>query len=183
MMADDYTDIMSLRSKPRLIVLDEDLRIVFADWTAILALMRACENPREPMETLPEPVHSAVRSVIASWGESANAETVVEPLPDVALRVSRLRGESRSYIAVFCENIARRGDVARAAVAFSLTRREQDVLRLIMRGFNGAEIAEDLTIAETTVGDYFKQLLHKTGARNRAEMIARVLGWAELKRE
>jgi DNA-binding CsgD family transcriptional regulator len=177
----DYTDIMALRSKPRLIVLDESLRIVFADWTAILTVMRACENPREPLESLPEPLHGAVREIIESWDTSSATEAVVEPLPDVALRVSRLRGESGSYIAVFCENLARRDDVKHAAHAFSLTRREQEVLRLVMQGFSATEIANEMTIAETTVSDYFKQLLRKTGAKNRTEMIARVLGWSDRK--
>jgi DNA-binding CsgD family transcriptional regulator len=180
---DGHSDIMALRSKPRLIVLDESLRIVFADWTAILTLMRVCQNPREPLESLPEPLNGAVRDVIASWDVSSAAEAVVEPIPDVALRVSRLRGESGSYIAVFCENLARRDDIQHAASTFSLTRREQEVLRLVMQGFSTPEIATELTIAETTVSDYFKQLLRKTGAKNRTEMIARVLGWSAHKKE
>jgi DNA-binding NarL/FixJ family response regulator len=95
------------------------------------------------------------------------------------LRVSRLSGISQNFIAVVCETRARRGDLDRVARKFSLTRREQEVLGLILHGWRAIEIAEELMIAETTVQDYFKQLLRKTKSKNRSEMIARVLGWAQ----
>lgn len=66
-----------------------------------------------------------------------------------------------------------------AAYAFGLTAREVEVLRLILRGFEGREIAERLGISRLTVREYFKHLATKIGGRNRAEMIARVLDWQD----
>ncbi len=171
-------DVMALRSNPKLIVLDDSLRIVFADWTAMLTLLRLAKNPEEPMDVLPSPLHEAVLDAVASWQNKRAHECVVEPLPDVVLRISKLSGVSHSFVAVFCESRMRRDDVKLAASTYSLTRRERDVLTLVLRGLTSVEIAHELVISETTVGDYFKQLLRKTGAKNRTEMIARVLGWA-----
>jgi DNA-binding NarL/FixJ family response regulator len=62
-----------------------------------------------------------------------------------------------------------------AAQTFGLTERETEVLRLILCGYQGKEIAESLGISTQTVREYFKHLATKIGGRNRAEMIARVL--------
>jgi DNA-binding NarL/FixJ family response regulator len=93
------------------------------------------------------------------------------------LRVSRLAGSAGSYVAVFIEHGTRREDLTGTAERYNLTRREVEVLTLILNGLSGSEIAQNLSIAETTVADYVKQLLRKTGAKNRADMLARVLGW------
>lgn len=170
-------DVLAMRSNPKLIVLDDSLRIIFADWTAMLTLLPLAQNAEEPMQVLPSPLHEAVLEAVAGWGTKRAAECVVEPLPDVVLRISRLSGVSNSYVAVFCESRIRRDDVKHAVAAYSLTRRERDVLTLVLRGFSSSEIAEELVISEATVGDYFKQLLRKTRSKNRTEMIARVLGW------
>jgi hypothetical protein len=50
------------------------------------------------------------------------------------------------------------------------------VLRLALGGFSAAEIATRLAIAETTAQVYLKRLLQKTNSRNRAQMVATVLG-------
>lgn len=64
-----------------------------------------------------------------------------------------------------------------ARVRFLLTPRELEVLRSMMRGLQARETAEDLGIAENTVRAHYKALLEKTGARNRAHMVALVLGY------
>jgi NarL family two-component system response regulator LiaR len=55
----------------------------------------------------------------------------------------------------------------------SLTDREADVLRLLARGLTDREIAEALVISPRTVGTHVSSILHKLGARNRAEAVAR----------
>jgi DNA-binding CsgD family transcriptional regulator len=178
-VGDNPVDVIARRSKPRLLILDEELRIVFADWAAMFTIFRVSEDPREPVQRLPEPLYSAIKNAVTTWGALGPAETLVEPLPDVVLRVSRLSGTNQSFVAVFCESRARRDDLAHAARLFALTKREQEVLNLVLHGLRASEIAEELMIAEGTVRDYFKQLLRKTKCKNRTEMIARVLGWAD----
>ncbi|CUU59790.1 GAF domain-containing protein [Parafrankia irregularis] len=57
-----------------------------------------------------------------------------------------------------------------------LTPREHDVLRLLASGATNAEIANRLTVSETTVKSHVKHILRKLHAANRAEAIARYLG-------
>jgi DNA-binding NarL/FixJ family response regulator len=60
--------------------------------------------------------------------------------------------------------IARRND--------SLTERERDVVRLIVRGLTNREIAEELFLAEKTVENHVGRILDKLELRSRTQMAA-----------
>jgi len=86
------------------------------------------------------------------------------------------RGDSRFFVLTI-ESLRNHDELSDAVRRFSLTRREGEVLLLIMQGLNAAEIADALYLAEGTVQSYYKRLLKKTNARNRVAMVAAVLGW------
>jgi DNA-binding NarL/FixJ family response regulator len=52
-----------------------------------------------------------------------------------------------------------------------LTAREMDVLRLIRDGYRNKQIADQLTIAETTVNFHIKNLIDKLGANDRTHAV------------
>jgi DNA-binding NarL/FixJ family response regulator len=52
-----------------------------------------------------------------------------------------------------------------------LTTREMDVLRLIRDGYRNKHIADELTIAETTVNFHIKNLVDKLGANDRTHAV------------
>jgi DNA-binding NarL/FixJ family response regulator len=54
-----------------------------------------------------------------------------------------------------------------------LTRRENDVLRLLADGLSDRDIAVALTISTRTVESHVSNILHKLGARNRSEAAKR----------
>lgn len=54
----------------------------------------------------------------------------------------------------------------------SLTKRELQVLRLLARGSNQREIAEELVISPKTVGTHIEHILEKLGVRSRSQAIA-----------
>lgn len=57
----------------------------------------------------------------------------------------------------------------------TLTGREAEVLRLLTKGLTDREIADALTISPRTVETHVSSILHKLGARNRAEAAQRYL--------
>jgi len=56
-----------------------------------------------------------------------------------------------------------------------LTTREREVFALVVSGATNAEIADRLTVSETTVKSHVKHILRKLRASNRAEAIAKYL--------
>ena len=58
----------------------------------------------------------------------------------------------------------------------ALSARQLETLQLVAQGLTNAEIATRMFVSETTVKWHIKQILTKTGATNRAEAVARVLG-------
>ncbi len=82
-----------------------------------------------------------------------------------ALRlVQRLAAASRSGAALACPADPALG---------TLTRREGDVLSRLAEGLTDHEIAEALTLSPRTVEAHVSSILHKLGARNRAEAARR----------
>ncbi len=58
------------------------------------------------------------------------------------------------------------------ALSHDLTAREQDIFKLIMENKTNGEIAAALSISENTVKFHVRNILQKTGSRNRGELIA-----------
>lgn len=57
-----------------------------------------------------------------------------------------------------------------------LSSRELEVVELIAMGLTGPEIAGDLQLAHNTVRTHVRNAMVKTGARSRAELVAKALG-------
>ena len=53
-----------------------------------------------------------------------------------------------------------------------LTRREQEVLRHVAAGRSNQQILESLVLSEATVKTHVARILFKTGARDRAAVVA-----------
>jgi DNA-binding NarL/FixJ family response regulator len=62
----------------------------------------------------------------------------------------------------------------RGAAAKPLTEREQEIVRLIAAGASNPEIAQRLFLSRKTIERHVSNVLRKVGARNRAELAARV---------
>jgi LuxR family maltose regulon positive regulatory protein len=61
-----------------------------------------------------------------------------------------------------------------------LTRREQEVLRLLVAGASNSEIAAELVISMATVKKHVSNILGKLGLANRTQVIARAREWSHL---
>ena len=57
------------------------------------------------------------------------------------------------------------------ATGVKLTRREQEILRLIATGATNREVAEHLVISEGTVKNYLARLFNRLGLRDRTQAV------------
>ncbi len=176
--ASERQDAVSMRrAKAYIVLLDEQHGIAYAQTGAIELLSRMLRIPKEYMDRLPLPIELAIQEAVRAL--PVGDDTVIEPVPSLLFRVAKLAGRSKdTVIALQIEHVQQRREALPGAVKrYKLTAREAGVLTLIMRGRSSTEIAEELSIAETTVADYVKRLLRKTFSKNRAEMLAKVFDW------
>ncbi len=163
------------RARPYLVLVDSDLRLVHYE-SAALALLK--EFGQTSPDRLPSAVETSVRAALAHGFDEANQHhATVMPAPSLIVHISRVQGGGSNYLALLLEREKRRAPLISASRRFSFTKRERDVLLLIMRGMHASDIAAELSISQSTVNGYFKGLLRKTQARSRSEMVAKVLGW------
>lgn len=129
--------------------------------------------------TMQAPLERAIAQLVADLPVGAESHTATRTLPFASVRVTRMTGGAEPLYLVAVEPLRRRSGVLRAITRFKLSRREGQVLTEALRGASSTEIAERLSIASSTATFHLKALLRKTGARNRAELTSRVLGWEE----
>jgi DNA-binding CsgD family transcriptional regulator len=102
--------------------------------------------------------------------------TAFEPLDrESMLRIIPLSGLYPGCFALFIEPINGRNDAIVSAVKrYDVTKREADVLALLVKGFSTQRIAQHLFISEGTVADHVKSLFRKTRTNKRSELVSRV---------
>jgi DNA-binding CsgD family transcriptional regulator len=125
-------------------------------------------------------IEETVRELTAAWSfESPLSlnDGVAVARTSYVIRVFPLRGLNGVRIGVSLERFKTRNAIRAAARDYELSRREIDVLGLLIEGRENREVAELLRIAPSTVNDHVKRMLVKTQSRNRAELVARALGW------
>lgn len=149
-------------------------RVAYADPDAVTLITRLF-GISGPLRRLPQLLDLAISKALAIHDDGT--EIVISPTRNLCCRINWLTGPNGFFIAVYLECRRSREDLGWATNSFGLTRRERHVLHLILCGLSGPEIARALNISEATVSDYFKHLARKTNAKNRADMVAKVLGW------
>ncbi|HEY4335125.1 MAG TPA: helix-turn-helix transcriptional regulator [Puia sp.] len=90
---------------------------------------------------------------------------IVENLPDLVMNILEVEWKERGKPGAF--------PASKFAVGPQPTRREQEVLELLVKGLCAKEIAEKLFISETTVITHKKNLKDKFNARNTVELISK----------
>jgi DNA-binding NarL/FixJ family response regulator len=172
-------DLIAGRVRPQVVLLNADYSVAGAEWDTGFELFRQLGLESRSAQRLLPAIEARVEEVVERLTRDRTATSSLMIGGSVIIRVALLQGGKHPQIALFVESTRRREDLKSAAKRFDLTRRQLEVLGLIMQGMSAREIAEILCIAEATVEVYFKQLLQKTAARNRPDMVARVLNWTE----
>jgi LuxR family maltose regulon positive regulatory protein len=103
-----------------------------------------------------------VAKLLATFAQEAQDERTPSPLSQAPRRPQPLAPQLAS---------------ATLALAEPLTRREQEVLRLLVAGASNQEIAIQLVISLATVKKHVSNLLSKLGVESRTQAIARARDW------
>lgn len=135
---------------------DRDVLRMFADGVGVLyeraVLTRRAEEQRR---SVAEVCDAAARALADLDGADMSLPPIGQPKTRPLAQPMRQTGESRES-----------GRLSR------LTAREREVLALLASGATNAQLADRLTVAESTVKSHVKHILHKLGTGNRAAAIA-----------
>ncbi len=171
----DSTVASMRRSRVAVVIADHNLSIVLANATAreMLAPFDTRGYSRLPSELIAD---------LSGWIASRTmTERTSSALPDLLVHASHLEGD-RSAIGLVVERFETRETLETASSRFGLSRRERDVIRLLLAGRSSSEIAVDLGIGQHTVGDYLKRIFAKTNVRSRPELLGKIFNWQSTRR-
>jgi len=153
----DRTRVLSKRASPKFFISDKHCNVVLSSPDLIDSDL--LERGKDVLEAI-------------FLAESDIVETVCHDFDaDTMLRIVPLNEKSGSYFAVFFEAVSR-NSVETATKRYDFTKREREVLNLILSGSSTAQIAQKLFISEGTVGDHIKNMFRKTRTKRRSELIA-----------
>lgn len=159
-----------------LIVVDEQARIQLSFWNTLdgddLKDLLCADGGRLRPE-----FETAIRELAGNPHRTPFDSRVLFRDRGRTLRLSPLAGQVDTRFALVVEADRHDGTLTRAASRYRLTRRQTEVLALVLDGASASDVAHSLVISEYTAQGYIKTLLAKTSSRNRAALVARVLNW------
>jgi DNA-binding CsgD family transcriptional regulator len=162
---------------PVMHVLDLDYKVVLT-WS----LGTSRDNQRSTAfdtspERLPRSIETTVREMTKAWiaDPTAQRAAVAHPVSFLTVRAQPLAGHIGIYIGVLLERPPGYEVFSRAVAAYKLSPREIQTLELLLQGATLNEVADAMNITSSTVQDHIKNMLEKTGCRNRSELIAKIL--------
>jgi DNA-binding CsgD family transcriptional regulator len=161
-------------SPPGVIVLDRDLRLL--SWTAgARAWIDALPSARlfAAWGMLPSVVYPA--ATLARSATPAGAHALLRAVDGrwVMIEAAPLEGGQRDgEIAVSLRAATATETFDLLCRVYALSRRERDVVALLVAGLDTRAITERLTISHHTVQDHFKSVFDKIGIHSRRELLA-----------
>ncbi|MCI0714251.1 MAG: protein kinase [Chloroflexi bacterium] len=130
----------------------------FPNLSAVERLYKHLNDPLPLLTSLDEDVQDTINGII----QKATAKNPAHRYAD-ALELASALGELTS----------RQETTSPESIVESLTRREQEILQLIIEGHSNREIAQALFVALSTVKWYVNQIYKKLNVRNRVQAIIR----------
>jgi len=185
--AADPLAIVKKRRIAAVVVLDMDLNVVLinAQAEARMAMVADASADGPSSEVLTDPLLASVTGLGKQLVEANLADETVQHWVDVHLDGDSVYGLSADFLAppgsagagrlmmVHIDTVCLKREVDFDAVRrrYGVSRREQDVLRMLYYGKGNREIADLLFISEYTVKDHIKAIMAKMEASNRAEVV------------
>lgn len=174
------TEAVAAAEGPGVVVFDEIGRAEFISPAAEHLIAQLVEEPA-PDAPAESPVVQAVAARVRTLTTgrdplrlAARARVQTRSGSWLLLYGTPLAGDGAGRIAVVLQPAAA-GDVAPlVALAYGLSDRERQVVRLCIEGRSTKEMAAALHVSPYTVQDHLKSIFDKTGARTRNELVGQV---------
>jgi DNA-binding CsgD family transcriptional regulator len=168
-----YEDVLRQRRIPAIYVVDDDGNVVLS-WRASADedLFNGGPGVRLPMR-----IQQAVTELQRLHAQDPEVNAVPFRLLDESyvIRVAPISGTLGFFTAVFIEPFKARDHLRTGIIKYQLTRREREVVQLLIEGARTSDIAQRLGIAQSTVVLHVKSALAKTHSRSRTEMLGKIL--------
>jgi two-component system, NarL family, nitrate/nitrite response regulator NarL len=165
-------DIIEISSRFRPDVIIVDLSMSGDVYAAITTSIRVSPNTKIVAFTAATGVDSAIRALDAGANgyvlKGSSAGELIQAVESVCLGETYITQSFASQVIAALRSASLRR-VAAEAVRFSI--REDQIVRLLLRGKTNKEIAVSLGISEKTVKNYMTILMQKLNARNRLEVV------------
>ena len=164
---------------PATLILDPDLRVV--GWTAAADRWLSELDPiPTPSNALPPAIYEiAARSLTptdATTGLPASARLRTASGRWVTIEGAPLHGSETAQVAITLRSATAAGTSDLLARTNDLTRRESQLVTLLLQGLTSRELAHALSISQYTVQDHLKAIFTKTGLRSRRQLISHLTG-------
>jgi len=174
-----FEAVLVQRTKPILYILDQTYQIVMGQRIKRDEELATSEFLPAVGDRLPKIFEDAVRVATPIWADNpaTSVNVTLMPLPFLSLHIHGMEGNGGYFLAVTIERVRRRNVLLRAAKKYLITPREREVAAFLFDGLRIEEIGERLSISTSTVNDHIKNLIERTGAKNRSQMLALLLGW------
>jgi DNA-binding CsgD family transcriptional regulator len=168
--------------EPGLLLLADDLSVVATTPAAERWLTEIGEADFPSHKALPNPVSAVAGRLLAL---ERGFDSGVDLIPRLRLRTasgdwlvlhaSRLAGQgSQGQIAIIFE-VAQPAEIAPLILKiYDLSKRESEIMQLVVRGLSTAEISETFHISANTVQDHLKAIFEKVGVRSRRELVGQL---------
>ncbi len=184
--------ILNHRADPGILILNAHKKVLFANdvaWKILLLWRQGAKPPRgRGKATIPAEIIQCCdelkgRLDCLAWNGSSDALCLKRAVAlgelFFALRtfVFSSRSVSSLQFLVLLERLMVRSkiDLERASTAFSLSKQETSLVRLLTSGLTNKEIAHHLSIAESTVKEYLGKIMAKVGASTRSGVVSKIL--------
>ncbi|HKI06002.1 MAG TPA: response regulator transcription factor [Thermoanaerobaculia bacterium] len=168
------------RHRPDVLILDS--RMPLLDGLEVLRLLASEASPTHAVLLAESAEEDLIRDAIQL---GVRGVVFKEMPPDTLLQcVRKVRGggywlERRSAAQALDELMRR--EAASREIAGLLTRREQEVLLLVCRGLRNKEVADSLSISESTAKAHLQHIFQKMHVKGRLALLrhAEVKGWSD----
>lgn len=176
---DDIINFILNKMPAGFIVFGQGMRIMFSNRQADLFFKRY--KPPEEIENICKRIFNAI-----------SASELKEMFPGEIYVYKKLEGSRSRWtfkfevyenpqplVCVFIteESLASKIDLNKVRLRYKLTRKEQDVIRRVLKGLKNTDVAEEMEISEQTVKDHLSNIYMKLDVENRFALVQFLLNF------